>query len=122
MAWEPITGLGDWRRLASRELPPLAAVWNEQRASLSETEGLKEFNERLTREWAIETGILERLYTLDRGVTQLLIERGIDEALISSEDTDQPPELVAALIKDQRMRSTGCSSSSGRSALLPNRS
>ena len=102
MAWEPITGLGDWRRLASRELPPLAAVWNEQRASLSETEGLKEFNERLTREWAIETGILERLYTLDRGVTQLLIERGIDEALISSEDTDQPPELVAALIKDQK--------------------
>lgn len=102
MAWEPITGLGDWKRLASQELPPLAAVWNEQRDSLSETEGLKEFNERLAREWAIETGILERLYTLDRGVTQLLIERGIDETLISSEDTDQPPELVAALISDQK--------------------
>ena len=103
MAWEPIIGLGENRdRLASQELSSLVEVWNEQRDSLSETEGLKEFNERLAREWAIETGILERLYTLDRGVTQLLIERGINEALISSEDTDQPPELVAALINDQK--------------------
>lgn len=103
MAWEPIIGLGENRdRLASQELSSLVEVWNEQRGTLSETEGLKEFNERLAREWAIETGILERLYTLDRGVTQLLIERGINEALISSEDTDQPPELVAALINDQK--------------------
>ena len=103
MAWEPITELGEnWDSIASRELPPLAAVWNEQRESLSETESFKEFNERLTREWAIETGILERLYTLDRGVTQLLIERGINEALISSGSTDRPPGLVAALIRDQK--------------------
>lgn len=103
MAWEPITELGEDRdRLASRELPPLAAVWKEQRGALSETEGLEEFNERLAREWAIETGVLERLYTLDRGVTRRLIERGIDEALISHDDTDRPPELVAALIRDQK--------------------
>ena len=103
MAWEPITELGEnWDSIASRELPPLAAVWKEQRESLLETESFKEFNERLTREWAIETGILEGLYTLDRGVTQLLIERGIDEALISSGSTDRPPGLVAALISDQK--------------------
>lgn len=102
MAWEPITGLEDWRRLASRELPPLAAVWKEQRGALSETEGLKEFNERLAREWAIETGVLERLYTLDRGVTRLLIDKGINEALIPGDATDRPPELVAALISDQK--------------------
>ena len=103
MTWKPITGLGEnWNRLASQELSSLVEVWKEQRDSLSETEGLKEFNERLAREWAIETGILERLYTLDRGVTQLLIERGINEALISHDTTDRPPGLVAALIRDQK--------------------
>lgn len=47
---------------------------------------------------AIETGVIERVYTLDRGTTQLLIEKGIDAALISSDR----PELVAALIGDQQ--------------------
>ena len=103
MAWERITGLGDVsRNLASKELPPLVAVWSEQRETLLDTESLKQFNERLAREWAIETGILERLYTLDRGVTQLLIERGIDESLISHDATDRPPSHVAALIRDQK--------------------
>ncbi len=103
MAWEPITGLGDgWEELASRELPPLIAVWSEQRESLLETESLKDFNERLAREWAIETGIIEGLYTLDRGITRLLIERGIDESLISHDATDRPPAQVAAHIHDQK--------------------
>ena len=57
--------------------------------------------ERLKREWAIETGLIERLYTLDRGVTQLLIERGIDAALIPSR-TATNPEQVAAMISDQQ--------------------
>jgi hypothetical protein len=43
---------------------------------------LGEFEKRLRREWAIETGIIEDVYTLDRGVTRILIEKGIDAALI----------------------------------------
>lgn len=74
----------------------------EQRESLLGTESLREFNERLAREWAIETGILEGLYTLDRGITRLLIERGIDESLISHDATDKPVAQVAAHIHDQK--------------------
>lgn len=103
MKWEPITGLGEHRTsLAVQELLPLAKVWAEQRESLSDSQSLRKFNEHLTREWAIETGILERLYTLDRGVTQVLIERGISANLIPSDATDRPPGLVAALIRDQK--------------------
>ena len=103
MVWEPITGLGDdWTKLASQELRSLAQVWSEQRESLLEADSLRDFNERLAREWAIETGILEGLYTLDRGVTQLLIERGIDESLISHDATDKPSGQVAAHIRDQK--------------------
>ncbi|MDR1110411.1 MAG: Fic family protein [Deltaproteobacteria bacterium] len=34
--------------------------------------------ERLEREWAIETGQIEGLYSLDRGLTETLIEHGLD--------------------------------------------
>ncbi|MEZ4659035.1 MAG: hypothetical protein R2911_15835 [Caldilineaceae bacterium] len=40
-------------------------------------------------------------YTLDRGVTRLLIEQGINEALISHDQTDRPVQQVVALIRDQ---------------------
>jgi Fic family protein len=85
----------------SEELPLLAEVWKEEYQSLSGDRSIKAFNERLQREWAIETGIIERIYSLDRGVTQLLIERGIDASLIPNDATDQPPELVANIIRDQ---------------------
>jgi Fic family protein len=86
--------------LAKPELLSLAEVWAEQRQVLEESEGLQTFNERLHREWAIETGLLERIYTLDRGVTQMLIERGIDAALIPDGGGAQDPNRVVAIIRD----------------------
>ncbi|MCU0568360.1 MAG: hypothetical protein MUF49_17400 [Oculatellaceae cyanobacterium Prado106] len=59
------------------------------------------FSEKLRREIAIETGIIERLYNLDRGITRLLIEQGINEALIPHGATDRPVKQVVSLIKDQ---------------------
>ncbi len=98
--WEPITDLTEADRgAASEELPPLARMWQSIRGELDPVQ-VDDFNERLKREWAIETGIIERLYTLDQGTTQLLIEQGIDASLIASSATDQPPELVAGMIQD----------------------
>lgn len=90
----------DFAKLASPELKPLANVWREQKDLLEQTDALRRFNERLHRKWAIETGIIERVYTLDRGITQLLIEHGIDADLIPSEATDKDPQLVAQIIRD----------------------
>ena len=39
---------------------------------------LGNFTQRLSREWSIETGQIEGVYDLDRGITQTLIERGIE--------------------------------------------
>lgn len=61
---------------------------------------LDEFLGRIQREWAIETGILERVYSLDRGVTETLIKRGIDAALIPHESTDRDPAWVAQILQD----------------------
>lgn len=102
MNWNPITDLpDDWKALASPEILSLVTVWNEQAGRLKETGAFKSYMDRLRREIAIETGIIERLYSLDRGVTLLLIEHGIDEALIPHGTTDQPVQQVVALIRDQ---------------------
>lgn len=63
--------------LKSEELAALAEIWREKHAELGETESYQEFVDRLHREWAIETGLIERLYSWDRGVTETLIANGI---------------------------------------------
>ncbi len=87
--------------LADGELRALSGVWTEQKDTLGESTAVDHFNERLRREWAIETGLIERLYTLDRGITELMIERGVDAAFLSSRASDNPDRTIA-LIGDQR--------------------
>jgi len=102
MQWKPIEDLpSSWEELASSEFPSLVTVWNEQAQRLRSSGEFKTFMERLRREIAIETGIIERLYTIDRGVTRLLIEQGINESLIPHGMTDRPIRQVISLIQDQ---------------------
>lgn len=101
--WESIADLPEnWVEMQNPELYSLASIWKEQHAQLAESRSVREFNERLLREWSIETGILERLYTIDRGVTQLLIEQGIDASLIPHGATNVPVSELIAVIKDHR--------------------
>ncbi len=92
----------DWAKLARKELVSLAQIWTEQAQQLYDSDAVKRFNERLSREWAIETGIIEHLYTIDRGITQLLIEKGIEASFIPYGYSDKPAELVVAIIEDQK--------------------
>jgi len=101
LTWEPITDLPqDWSSLTDGELGPLLQFWNDQRADLEQSGALAEFNKRLGREWSIETGQIEGVYNLDRGITQTLIERGIDADLIGNHPGQKPPEIIAAIIQD----------------------
>jgi Fic family protein len=103
MAWQPITDLPPtWQDFASSELSSLAEAWDETYASLKDTSLVEQFNERLRREWSIETGIIERVYTIDRGTTQLLIEQGIDASFITHGATNRPVSEVIQIIRDQR--------------------
>jgi len=100
--WKPIEDLPDnWRDIAAADLAALANVWQEQRSRLDELDAVKQFNDRFRREWAIETGIIENLYSIDRGTTRILIEQGLEASLIPYNATDKPAELVIDMIKDQ---------------------
>lgn len=106
--WTPLNDFEETPdSLARPELGNLADIWLEQREALAESEGLKAFLERLRREWAIETGLLERIYTLDRGVTQMLIERGIDAAYIAEGRGSQDPNRIVAIIRDHEQAMEG---------------
>ena len=99
--WSPITDLpDDVSGLANKELPALVQVWHEQADRLKQSQAYRDFLDRLRRQLAIETGIIERLYNIDRGVTQLLIEKGIDEVYIPHGATDRPAGEVVAMIRD----------------------
>lgn len=60
------------------------------------------FLERLTRSWAIETGIIEGLYTLDRGMTETLVMHGISADLIDRSDTNKEPEELVRILADHQ--------------------
>jgi Fic family protein len=108
MAWEPITDLPEnWPSLVSTEVDSLAEAWSANYQSLKDTPMLEEFNKRLSREWAIETGVIERIYTIDRGTTQLLIEQGIDASFITHGATNRPAGEVVQIINDQRQALEG---------------
>jgi len=101
--WSPITDLpDDWESsLRNPQTTALVQAWHEQAGELREQELYKEFLAKLQRQWAIETGVLEGLYTISEGATLALIEKGLDASLISHGDTDDSPENVFAKIRDQ---------------------
>lgn len=104
--WKPETGItdleGDPNELSAPEIPGIKAVWTDQRQRLRGTTQLSAFTEKLSREWAIETGIVENLYDIERGVTQTLIERGFQAEILSHGSTNKPPSYVIQLLKDHK--------------------
>lgn len=99
--WRPIQDLPvDWSGLVNPSVQEQVKAWSEQAEQMKKKESYNMFLVRLRREWSIETGILERLYSITDGATKTLIEQGFDAALLSHEDTDKPAGEVISIIKD----------------------
>jgi len=104
--WNPETGITDievpWQELAASEIDSIRKIWAEQKERLGGTSQLNQFTERMSREWAIETGIIENLYQIDRGITQTLIERGFQAEFLTHGSSDKPTSYVINLLRDQQ--------------------
>lgn len=98
--WQPIQPIdAAGERYDFGEIDSLQRQWlniKEQRGSST----YDSFMERFNRSWAIETGIIEGLYTLDRGVTETLIERGIAADYIERSSTNKEPQDLVAVLND----------------------
>ena len=103
MPYERIRPLPEgFRDTEANSVESLRDAWVEQRSGLAESGALATFNEQLVRRWSIETGIVERLYSLDRGTTELLITKGLDAAWIEHGASDLPAGELVAILNDHR--------------------
>jgi Fic family protein len=102
--WHSVEDLPqDWdASLQSGELVAAMDAWKLRADTLKQRDAYKSFADRLNRTWAIETGVIEGAYAISEGATTVLIQRGLDAALISHEDTgNDEPSKVVRTIQDQ---------------------
>ena len=102
--WEPISPLADNFDYEFSEIDSLQRQWLDVKRAREELDpaAYDAFQERLTRSWAIETGIIEGLYTLDRGMTETLVMHGISPDLIDRSDTNKEPEELVRILADHQ--------------------
>jgi Fic family protein len=99
--WHPIEFASNWLQTDTSKLDELAPSWYTKREELKE--GAKEYEEfinRLKRQHAIETGIVEKLYDLKEGITQTFIKEGFVESYLQHGDTNIPPIQLISYLRD----------------------
>jgi len=102
--WHPIEALTDKdRAIDLADIRPLYESWHasQERLKQSSPTRLRNFKDQLIRRLSVETGILERLYDLDRGTTEALVMHGFVEELVSSSNTNLEPSRLIDILRDQ---------------------
>ncbi|MCK5797175.1 MAG: Fic family protein, partial [Deltaproteobacteria bacterium] len=102
-AWQPIKELSSEERSVDlSEILPLIRSWKSLREKLRDDspEDFARFNREIIRSLSIETGILERLYDVERGTTETLILRGFIEDVVSRNATTVEPAHLIAVLRD----------------------
>ena len=104
---EPLDNIGSSYDFS--EIDSLQRQWQSIRSYREESvpHAYNSFLERLDRSWAIETGIIEGLYTLDRGVTETLVQRGFNADLIDRGATNKNPAELVRVLEDHQQASQG---------------
>ena len=98
--WKPIAFNENWKGGDTSILDDLAPSWFRRRAELKEGNAdYEEFIDRLKRQHAIETGVVEKLYDLSDGITETFIREGFVESYLSHDDTNIPPVQLMGYLK-----------------------
>lgn len=99
--WQPIKFDEKWLTTNTSKLDDLAPSWFRKRDQLKEgSEEYDDFLNKLKRQHAIETGIVEKLYDLKEGITQTFIKEGFVESYLQHGDTNIPPKQLFAYLRD----------------------
>ena len=100
--WRPLEPLSPAEASIDPGMGPFMAVWRDAFPRLQQAapRGLEQFNERLVRRLSVETGIIERLYDVDRGTTNVLVEQGFREDLVPRDSTNVEPAHLVQVLSD----------------------
>lgn len=98
--WQPIAPLGE-TGYDFYEITSLQREWLRIKRKVA-PKAYAEFTAQLTRRWAIETGIIEGVYDLDKGVTETLVEKGLVADYIERGSTNKEPSELTAILNDHQ--------------------
>lgn len=99
--WKPISFSENWLKTDTSKLDDILPSWYRKREVLkSGSKEYEDFLNRLKRQHAIETGIVERLYDLKEGITETFIKEGFIQSYIQHGDTNIPPLKLMGYLSD----------------------
>lgn len=99
--WKPISLDEKWLSVSTIKLDNISPSWFRKREALKENQiEYQRFLERIKRQQAIETGIIERLYDLKQGITETFIKEGFYESYMQHGDTNIHPKKLIDILKD----------------------
>lgn len=99
--WKPIEFSEQWKKCSTSKLDKLLPSWYHRREQLQKQgDEYEKFINRLKRQHAIETGIIERLYDLKEGITETFIKEGFVESYLQHGDTDISPSVLMGFLRD----------------------
>ena len=99
--WKPIEFTPNWMECDTSVVDDISASWFKRRSVLREKSSeYTEFLNRLKREHAIETGVIERLYDLEKSVTETFIKEGFVSSYLSHGDTNIPKNQLISHLND----------------------
>ncbi len=87
--WSPIEFSLDWENADTTDLDEILPSWLKKREILKNNpEEYYYFIEKIKRQHAIETGVIERLYDLKEGITETFIKDGFMSSYLQHGDTN----------------------------------
>ncbi len=82
--WKPVELNNKWEDCDTSIIDDISSSWFEKRKKLKKGTGeYSDFLNRLRHEHAIETGIVEKLYDLKKGITETFIKEGFAKSYLS---------------------------------------
>lgn len=100
--WKPVKLSSKWKVCDTSILDDISSSWLKRRKKLKEDSGeYAVFLNRLKREHAIETGVVEKLYDLKKGITETFIKEGFVKSFLSHGDTNIPDDDLINHLTDQ---------------------
>lgn len=99
--WSPIEFDVKWNNVKTEKFDNIFPSWEKRRVELNKyPEQYERFLDQLKRKQAIDTGVIERMYDLKKGITETFIKEGFVDSYLQHGDTDIAPSLLMDYLKD----------------------
>ncbi|MDW7658634.1 MAG: Fic family protein [Bacillota bacterium] len=99
--WNPIEFDPKWNEVKTDKFDNIYPSWEKRRKELiKHPDQYRSFIDQLKRKQAIDTGIIERMYDLKKGITETFVREGFVDSYLQHGDTDIAPSLLMDYLRD----------------------